>query len=279
MAIPRLCSSCDIVVLVRTQFCRVSASCRTRSVGLQSIRLFSSSGASFKSSDGSDEFFKPTASFGNAISESGDSVGSETVADVVREMVDISALGLGGFWPSGLIQHSMEMMYNYIHLPWWGSIVAMTVLLRLMIFPLAVKMQRTAAKLAVVNEEAKGLHAVIQQRKMTGDKLGESMAGIEMIKLYQRSGVHPFHMIIFPFAQVPVFLSMLRALYSMAKLPVESMTIGGALWFENLVVPDPYGCLPIFACITFLLNTEVNESVVTKKWSVKYTYHFLFKLS
>ena len=43
----------------------------------------------------------------------------------------------------------------------------------------------------------------------------------------------------------------------MAAAPIESMKIGGMLWFTDLTLPDPYYLLPIAACLTFMANIEV----------------------
>lgn len=183
---------------------------------------------------------------------------AETVGSAARELVDLSAMGLGGYWPSGLVQSALELLYNHAHLPWWGSIVTLTFLLRLAMLPLMVKMQQVGAKIANLNKDAQVLHARIMDCKARGDKVGESQAGIEMVKLYQVHGVHPLQMLPLGFAQVPVFLSVLYGLKGMAALPVESLRSGGMLWFCDLVVPDPSFCLPLIACGSFLINIQVG---------------------
>lgn len=57
--------------------------------------------------------------------------------------------------------------------------------------------------------------------------------------------------------QTPIFLSMFWGLRKMTNLPVESMTTGGILWFENLTISDPYYALPIIIGSTMFLIIEV----------------------
>ena len=45
----------------------------------------------------------------------------------------------------------------------------------------------------------------------------------------------------------------------MATLPVESMKTGGALWFTDLTLPDPFYMLPIASCVSFIATIEVNN--------------------
>ncbi len=229
----------------------------------KSHRLFSGSASRLGTKE-SGEIFQPTPTL------SLDAVDGETLAnsgvEKAHEAVDMVSLGLGGYWPSGLIQNALEVLYNHAHLPWWGSIFALTVLLRLSVLPLAVKMQVVAAKLAVVNKDAKVIHAKIQECKTSGDKVNEAKAGVEMMKLYQSHNVHPLAMLPLGFAQVPIFLSMFRGLRGMADLPMESLKTGGDLWFVDLTVPDPLFALPVLACCSFLVNIQVGGISLLHAW-------------
>lgn len=53
-------------------------------------------------------------------------------------------------------------------------------------------------------------------------------------------------------------LSTFLAIRGMARLPVESMTTGGALWFLDLTVPDPFFLLPIMATASIVAIIHVN---------------------
>ena len=169
---------------------------------------------------------------------------------------DFASLGLGGYWPSGWIQSAIELLHNHTHLPWFGCIVLLTAILRMACFPLAVKMQVIGAKVANANKDAQVIQQRIMQCRASGDKLGESQAGIDMMKLYQRTA-NPLMMFPLAFAQLPIFLSMFRGLQGMAILPVESLRTGGALWFPDLVSPDQYYMLSVLACASFLANIQV----------------------
>ena len=35
----------------------------------------------------------------------------------------MSSLGLGSYWPSGLVQQALELIHVNMGVPWWGSIV------------------------------------------------------------------------------------------------------------------------------------------------------------
>lgn len=58
------------------------------------------------------------------------------------------------------------------------------------------------------------------------------------------------------FLKVLVFTSMFAGLRGMSILPVESMSIGGTLWFEDLTLPDPFYILPILTSCTLFLQLK-----------------------
>ncbi len=180
-----------------------------------------------------------------------------TVADVISQAPEVVTGTIGGYGPVGLLQTALDFAHTSLHIPWWLAIVSATVLIRTALFPLAVRMQVNAAKIANINPQAQQLHAQLLEVKASGDKKAEAELGMKILALYQDNNCHPLVMFLMPLAQLPVFISFLMALRGMAQLPVESMKTGGILWFHDLTVPDPTFALPLLACATFLCNIEV----------------------
>lgn len=56
-------------------------------------------------------------------------------------------------------------------------------------------------------------------------------------------------------------LSTFLAIRGMAKLPVESMSTGGALWFTDLTVVDPFFILPVLATASILTIIHVIRKI------------------
>lgn len=257
----RRCSSCRQLVAVRRSLhalcyrsslhstSRVPLPVLHRTLSISAARLLdSSSGAAV-------DMFKPTDTITDATGTTG--ADAAVTASSAEAVESFSSLGLGGYWPSGWIQSTLELLHNHVHLPWWGCIVLLTCLLRVAYFPLAVKMQRASAKLANANSEAQAIHQRILHCKASGDKVGESAAGVDLLKLYGRTA-HPGQVFLLGFAQVPIFLSMFKGLRGMTGLPLESMRTGGTLWFTDLIAPDPAYALPLLACGSFLVNIQLG---------------------
>ena len=228
-------------------------------------RLYSTDGGSSQGSNDDVEMFRETPTFPPEWTDPSTQTQapldpSTTVADIVLQNPEVVSKAIGGYSPVGLLQTALDFVHTTLHIPWWVSIVGATVLIRLALFPLAVKMQVNAVKIANINPLAQVLHTQLVQAKASGDKKAEAELGMRILKLYQENDCHPLKMFIMPLAQMPVFVSFFMALRGMARLPVESMHTGGILWFHDLTIPDPTYALPLLACATFLCNIEVNST-------------------
>ena len=186
---------------------------------------------------------------------------STTTADLLAVQTEnFTELGLGGYSPAGLVQSSLELIHNNAHLPWWASIAVATVALRLLMFPLAVRMQVNAAKIANINPLAQEIHKRMVAYKNIGNRVAEAQEAAKLMNIYKEHGVNPLKtLFVMPFLQIPIFISFFTAIRGMAGLPVESMKTGGIYWFTDLTVPDPTYALPLLACLTFISNIEVKD--------------------
>ncbi len=230
--------------------------------GLCTNRLYSTSNEPVNAGTDDLEMFRETPSFPpewtDLSAQKPLEISTPTVTDVVSQAPEVVTGEIGGYTPVGLLQMALDFAHTSLHVPWWLAIVGATVLIRVAMFPLAVKMQVNAAKIANINPRAQELHAQLMQVKAAGDKKAEAELGMKILALYQENNCHPFFMFLMPMAQLPVFISFLMALRGMAQLPVESMKTGGILWFHDLTVPDPTYALPLVACAAFLVNIEVS---------------------
>ena len=203
------------------------------------------------------------AGFESEVASSGDTAATSatTTADllsVAAQTEDLAALGLGGYTPPGLVQSALEFLHSSAHLPWWASIAAATVTLRLLLFPLAVRLQVNAAKIANINPITQELHKRMVAYRNIGNKVAEAEEAAKLMAIYRKHGVNPLTtLFMMPLLQMPIFISFFVAIKGMAKLPVESMKTGGMYWFTDLTVPDPTYVLPVIACLTFISNIEV----------------------
>ena len=185
---------------------------------------------------------------------------SDAAVDVLTELPpqgDLASLGLCANTPVGLLQYMIESIHIQASLPWWGAIVASTFILRIVIFPVVMKIQKNGVLMNNINPEIHKLMKRQREYKQMGNKALADQYSHKIWSVYQKHNCNPLKMAVMPLIQLPLFLSFFIAIRRMAAVPVESMKTGGVFWFTDLTVPDPYYVLPVLACGSFVASIEV----------------------
>lgn len=129
---------------------------------------------------------------------------------------------------------------------WGWAIVILTILIKLMFFPLSAKSYKSMAQM-------RGLAPKLQRLKeLHGDdrqKLHQAM-----MDLYKTEKVNPLGGCLPVVVQIPVFIALYWALLGSVEMR-QAPFIG---WIHDLSVPDPYYILPIIMGLTMILQTRLN---------------------
>ncbi|KAJ2784944.1 Cytochrome c oxidase assembly protein cox18, mitochondrial [Coemansia interrupta] len=157
--------------------------------------------------------------------------------------------------------------------PWWAVISGSAVLLRLLLTtPLYVRQQRArsaAQRMATVAETWR--HAFVQSAKLKGQGGSKKEIDREVRRkhhqLMLREGCHPVEIVLLPFVQAPVWMTMscvLRHICGYAVWLFDSpgthvekvggITWEGLAWFSDLSVPDTTLILPVTAALLHVAN-------------------------
>lgn len=181
----------------------------------------------------------------------------------------LHALGLDfGYGPTSCLQWLLEHVHVYSGLPWWGSIAALTVLLRVAIFRPSLKASEHSQKMQDLRKDPR-FNDAFARMQSAGRRSGpqaqaEMMEARQTMSGMQRAaGVQMWRTFV-PLINIPIGLGMFRLLRSMASLPVPGLEEGGMLWFQNLTVPDPYFILPIASAATMFLIMRVRSASVRR---------------
>jgi YidC/Oxa1 family membrane protein insertase len=131
---------------------------------------------------------------------------------------------------------------------WGWAIVILTMLIKLMFFPLSAKSYQSMAQM-------RGLAPKLQRLKETfGDdrqKLHQAM-----MDLYKTEKVNPLGGCLPVVVQIPVFIALYWALLGSVEMR-QAPFIG---WIHDLSTPDPYYVLPIIMGLTMILQTRLNPT-------------------
>ncbi|CAG8517786.1 12553_t:CDS:2 [Ambispora gerdemannii] len=169
---------------------------------------------------------------------------------------DLKALGLVHYTPVGAIEALLEATHVLTHLSWWGSIVATTLLIRLLLFPIAIKSAQRNAKLSNLSPVIQKTMEQIKSAHRAKDQQIVAEKTSELHQIYKANDVHPLKMLGAGLFQAPVFISFFMALRDMCNLPVPGFREGGIAWFTDLTMKDPYFVLPLLSSFGFITIIE-----------------------
>jgi len=174
-------------------------------------------------------------------------------------------IGLASWWPAGRLQSFMEWWHIGVGLEWWQTIIATTICVRLLVFPVVVYAQRNMAHMTNNAPEMARLQEKFTEARKRSDlyEMDKVQRKIQAL-MGGEGGVNPLKSFIPPFLQLPIFMSMFLGLRGMANCPVDSMKGGGLSWFSDLTVADPYYILPLLTSATLFIQFKLGVEYGTK---------------
>ena len=134
---------------------------------------------------------------------------------------------------------------------WGWSIVLMTMLIRLVLFPLTYKGMVSMNKLKALSPKIKELQA-----KYKGDK---QKLNTHMMELYKKHGANPMGGCLPMLLQIPVFF----AIYRVLQNAIELKGAEWIFWVEDLAIMDPYYILPVAMGVTMFLHQRITPTNFT----------------
>lgn len=176
------------------------------------------------------------------------------------------------WWPPDFFAHIMEMVHHYSGMPWWMTISAVTVGLRLAMFPLYLKSSNATAKMTRIKPE---LNKLMKEYQLSDDPAAAQMAMTERRKLLDKYNIKTRHLML-PIATIPLFLGVFGAIQGMSRVPVAGMMSEGLGWFTNLAAPDPYLGLQLltagFYAASFKFGGETGSNTLSPAMRKLFTY-------
>lgn len=131
----------------------------------------------------------------------------------------------------------------------WGvAIILLTVLIKLLFYPLSAKSYHSMAQMRVLAPK-------LQRIKEQYGNDRQKMQGA-MMELYKTEKINPLGGCLPILVQIPVFI----ALYWVLLASVEMRHAPFALWIKDLSAPDPYYILPIIMGVTMIIQTKLNPT-------------------
>jgi len=144
------------------------------------------------------------------------------------------------FW---VLEKSFELSGN-----WGVAIIMLTVLIKLVFFPLSAASYRSMAKMKVITPRLTKL------REMYGNDRAKMNQA--MMELYKTEKINPLGGCFPILVQIPVFI----ALYWVLLAAIELRHAPFMLWIKDLSALDPYYVLPVLMTVTMVVQTRLNPT-------------------
>ena len=131
---------------------------------------------------------------------------------------------------------------------WGWSIVLLTVLIKLVFYPLSAASYRSMAKMKQVTPRMQAI-----REKYKDDRVKQNTA---MMELYRNEKINPLGGCLPMLVQIPVFI----ALYWVLLGSVEMRGAPWILWIHDLAARDPWMILPAIMMLTMFLQIRLNPT-------------------
>ncbi|MEN9879642.1 MAG: hypothetical protein RIQ55_288 [Pseudomonadota bacterium] len=131
---------------------------------------------------------------------------------------------------------------------WGWAIVVLTILLKLIFFPLSAASYKSMARMRTVTPR---LMALKERYANDKQKLNQ-----EMMDLYRKEKINPLGGCLPILVQIPVFI----ALYWVLLGAVEMRNAPWVGWIHDLTQPDPFYILPAIMMATMLFQVKLNPT-------------------
>ncbi|CAM4294335.1 membrane protein insertase YidC [Arcobacter suis] len=155
---------------------------------------------------------------------------------------------------------------------WGWTIVILTILIKLVLYPLSYKGMVSMQKLKDLAPKMKEI-----QVKYKDDKQKQSM---HMMELYKKHGANPMGGCLPLILQIPVFFAIYRVLLN----AIELKGADWIFWVHDLAEMDPYFVLPILMGVTMFLQQKITPNTMQDEMQKKifqflpvvFTFFFLW---
>ncbi|MGZ9046978.1 MAG: membrane protein insertase YidC, partial [Telluria sp.] len=129
---------------------------------------------------------------------------------------------------------------------WGWTIIVLTIMIKLLFFPLSAASYRSMAKMKMVTPKMQAI-----REKYKGDPAKMNQATME---LYKTEKINPLGGCLPILVQMPVFI----ALYWVLNASAEMRGAPWALWITDLTQPDPFYILPVIYAVSMFITTKLG---------------------
>lgn len=164
--------------------------------------------------------------------------------------------------PTYLVMQAIDSLHTAIGVPYWESIVLITLAVRIALIPMSILQLKTTATLGKIKPEIDKLQA---EMLADPDKSIETRVKYEtrVKSLFKEHDFKPMRMWL-PFMQLPIFVGFFVGIKEMGDY-FPAFKSGGIMWFTDLSAADPTYILPVVNAVTMLAMFEIGMANSTQQ--------------
>ena len=152
--------------------------------------------------------------------------------------------------------HALKWLHNYI--PNWGwAIVALTLILNMILFPLRISSYKSAQKMQRVAPEIKQIQEKYKKYSMRDPRKADMNK--EVMAVYSREGINPVGSCVPQLLQFPIWFGLYRSLQG----TIELRHAPWFWWIRDLSAKDPYYILPILMAVSMYFSSKMTPMTST----------------
>lgn len=172
-----------------------------------------------------------------------------TLKSIDERLVDVIEYGWFTFISKPMFRF-LDFLHTYIG-NWGWAIVVLTIIIRIVLFPLTYKGMLSMNKLKELAPKMKEI-----QTKYKGDP---QKLNAHMMELYKKNNANPMGGCLPILMQIPIFFAIYRVLLN----AIELKGADWILWINDLSIMDPYFILPILMGVTMYLQQKLTPTTFT----------------
>ncbi len=168
--------------------------------------------------------------------------------EIYAPLTDVVEYGLITFFAKPVFL-LLDLLYKFFG-NWGWAIVGLTIVVRIILFPLSYKGVMSMQKLKDLTPKMKEIQ---EQYKNDPQKMQA-----HLMQLYKKHGANPLGGCLPLLLQIPVFFAIYRVLYNAVELKNSEWI----LWISDLSVMDPYLVLPILMGLSMYLQQALTPNTL-----------------
>ena len=174
-------------------------------------------------------------------------LGPKVRSDLLTRAQDLElTIDMGWFWFLAQPLMMLLSMINSLVGNWGVSIILLTFVIKLLLWPVSAKGFSSMAKMRTAGPKLKEI-----QERYKDDR---AKLGTEMMALYKKEGINPAGGCFPLLLQMPVFIAFFFCLRESVELRHESFFF----WINDLSAPDPFFILPVIFAALMYLTQQLN---------------------